>query len=330
MRIGGIMAAQAPGAQRRKPLVMATPVGPPASSSSFSSSSYSTSSSAAAAPAYASDDDDDEDDEDDVWAARRPGKQASITCGTKRDAEAAVLRDVLVLKAQYGDLDGVPAHARLQSDFVVTTTKKLQAQLGITFIVAVNNTSAKKLAAKKGQLQINCFYDGKNARKNCKCDFGLSAYVKLGSAIITRIGLEHSQGCEVFSKGGRRNGAKTDLLQMDKSSSWASALTYSGIPGLHNGLGGILQRGMARHDGVLMNIAQAHRYVRKQQSVTLPQSILNMTLLAPFLLACKAADPKGLYLLGTKQGTYKLDGIDATTMREFEWAIIIPSYMIKF
>ena len=193
MRIGGIMAAQAPGAQRRKPLVMATPVGPPASSSSFSSSSYSTSSSAAAAPAYASDDDDDEDDEDDVWAARRPGKQASITCGTKRDAEAAVLRDVLVLKAQYGDLDGVPAHARLQSDFVVTTTKKLQAQLGITFIVAVNNTSAKKLAAKKGQLQINCFYDGKNARKNCKCDFGLSAYVKLGSAIITRIGLEHSQ-----------------------------------------------------------------------------------------------------------------------------------------
>ena len=310
------MAAQAPGSRYTSPLAMAP-------TSSSSSSSY------GGAARTEDDDDDDDDDDADVWVTKPPGTKA----GSKRSraaAAASVPRNVLELGALYDDLGDLPAHVRLQSDFVLKTTKKHQAQLGTTFRIAQNHTSAKKLAAGRGHLQINCNYDGTKARKECTCNFGLSASVKAGSAKITRIGLVHNANCLVFSRGGRRNGAKTSLLALDTTSSWASSLHYGGVAGLHGGLGGVLQRGVAKHDGILMNIAQASRYARRQRNVTLEQSILNMTLLAPFLLACKKADPKGVYLLGTKQGTYTLDGIDAATMREFEWAIIIPSYMIKF
>ena len=82
---------------------MATPIKPLTRSHASSSSS---SSSAATAPADAID-----DDKVSVWAAKPLGKQAGMTHGTKRDAKAAALCDVLVLKAKYGELDGVPAHS---------------------------------------------------------------------------------------------------------------------------------------------------------------------------------------------------------------------------
>ena len=271
-------------------------------------------------------DNDEDDDDDDLFENVSP----AVRGGKKRNASEATPRNALAVGSTWDDEDDVLAHDRVRTAFVRTTNKKHHASLGTTFLTAVSALTANKLAQRKGQLQINCYYHGKRARKNCCCDFGISVYAKRGSATVTRLGLEHSSECEVFSKGGRRHGAKTSFLGLDTTASWASGLHTFGTSGLQSGLGRTLQHGVMKHDGVRLTKETANRIIRDMRDVTIPKFLEGMARLAPFLLACREIDPVGVYLVGTEHGTYALDGVDVGTMREFKWLICIPSYAKRF
>ena len=267
-----------------------------------------------------------ESSDDDVFEAATAGNQR----GTKRTVVEAQPLNVLALRAVWVDEDGVAAHTRAVNTFVQTTNKLYHATFGTTFTVAVSKLSPNKLNNGKGQLQINCFYEGKKAVKNLCCQFGLSLYAKRGSATVTRLVLEHRPDCKVFEAGGRKKNAKTSFLGLGSNKSWSGSLLTTGTSGLQTGAGKVLQFGVMQSDGIRLTRDTADRTIRKMKEVTLPQFLWHMAQVAPYLLACKAIDPEGLYLVGTECGTYELDGVDEETMREFKWLLCIPSYAKRF
>jgi len=318
---------------RRKPALTATsgvskqivplPLGAPGGAPMYDSGSE-----------HNSDDDEDidSDDEDfeDIFQnlppKTKPQAKKPIAV-RKRKEEVLTPIDELVIGGKFVDANGQPGHTRLRVKFVQQTEKTYNSIVGqASFRIAINQTSEKKLKKQKGQLQINCCHDGQKARKDCACVFGLSAYVQHGYARITYINMDHSQNCKVHTEGGRQRGAKTAFLGLDGADSWASSLQVTGPSTLRSANGQVLQNGVAEKDGYLMSRQLADKIIRQRRGTTLPQFLWNLTKVAPFLLACQTVDPGGHYLLGTKKGTFELEGVDEETMREFEWIICIPSY----
>jgi len=250
----------------------------------------------------------------------------------KRDAAEFQPDNVFQPESTWSDAGGLPAHKVLANAFVRAEEEQYNAiACKATYIAAQIKVSDAKLAVGKGYIQYNCYTDSTKFRKDCICSFGLNATVKPGSAKIKYVNFEHNNDCQVYTTGGRTKGAMSKQLGLKEQGTWASGLLIDGTSmlkkGSGTGLGGSLMHGMQQHHNILLSKDTCNRIIRESRNETLPQSMMDMTQLAPYLLKCRDADPDGIYMLGNKEGTYELDGIK--DMQEFEWLLVVPSYMIR-